>query len=82
MVLRPRASSAGRPKQEAQLSSLFGALVEEASLAKRMQHGLAAKESAEVATGLASRADELNREATQVSEWLHALTNLVEPEPS
>ncbi|HEY7246749.1 MAG TPA: hypothetical protein VH678_22985, partial [Xanthobacteraceae bacterium] len=68
--------------REAQLSSLFGALVEEASLAKRMQHGLAAKESAEVATGLASRADELSREATQVSEWLHALTNLVEPEPS
>jgi two-component system chemotaxis response regulator CheB len=44
--------------RETQLSALFGALTEEATLARRV------------------------REATQVCEWLRALTNLVEPDPN
>jgi two-component system chemotaxis response regulator CheB len=63
--------------REAHLSNLFGALVEEASLAERMQRD--PKLSAESVTNLAARVGELGRQADQVSGW-HAMTNLVEPE--
>ncbi len=64
------------------MSSLFGALIEEASLAKRLGTEPLSAEDSYTAESLSNRADELNRQANQISEWLHALTGLIEPEPS
>jgi two-component system chemotaxis response regulator CheB len=68
--------------REANLSSLFGALIEEASLAKRMGAEPVFAEDSYTAESLSSRAVELNRQANEVSAWLHAMTGLIEPEPS
>jgi two-component system chemotaxis response regulator CheB len=67
--------------REMQLSSLFGAAIEEATLAKRMLMLPAYRDHPSFADGLSSRVDILEREAAQVSEWLHATTGLVAPEP-
>lgn len=72
----------GQPDaREMQLSSLFGEAIEEATLAKRMLTLPAYREHPAVADGLSSRVDLLERETTQVSEWLHATKGLVAPEP-
>jgi two-component system chemotaxis response regulator CheB len=68
--------------RETLLSSLFGSLIEEATLAKRMQKMGVFGDDPQLAGSLESRAESLGREASQVCEWLHAMTNLVEPEPA
>ena len=68
--------------REAHLSSLFGALIEEATLAKRLRSEPLFAEDSQTAETLSSRVLELDTEANQVSEWLHALSGLVEPEPT
>ena len=68
--------------REAYLSSLFGALIEEATLAKRLRNEPLFAEDSQTAETLAARVNELDRHADQVSEWLHAMSGLVEPEPS
>lgn len=68
--------------REAQLSSLFGSFIEEATLARRLSAEPAFAEDAYTAESLLSRAEDLKRHANQVSEWLHGMTGLVEPEPS
>ncbi|MCA1492197.1 chemotaxis protein CheB [Ensifer sp. NBAIM29] len=65
--------------REALLSSLFGALIEEATLAKRLRHEPTF--SGDASEGLDERISSLDREANQVSEWLHLMVGLVEPEP-
>jgi two-component system chemotaxis response regulator CheB len=67
--------------RETGLSSIFGALIEEATLAKRMLKDRKYREDSNLADGLGSRIEILEREAGQVCEWLHAMTGLVEPEP-
>ena len=68
--------------REAYLSSLFGALIEEATLAKRRRNEALFAEEAHTAEDLTNLVDSLDRQANQVSEWLHAMSGLVEPEPS
>jgi two-component system chemotaxis response regulator CheB len=68
--------------REAYLSSLFGALIEEATLARRLQGEPLFAEDSYTAVSLSNRAHELNRQANQVTDWLHAMTGLIEPEPS
>lgn len=67
--------------REVQLSSLFGAAIEEATLAKRMLGEPIYREDLPFSRGLSSRVELLEREASQVCEWLHATAGLVEPEP-
>ena len=64
------------------LSSLFGALIEEATLAKRLRGEPLFAEDTYTAESLSSRIDGLDCQANQVSEWLQAMSGLVEPEPS
>ena len=68
--------------REAHLSSLFGALVEEATLSKRLRGESLFAEDAYTVQSLNSRIDNLDHQANQVTEWLHAMSGLVEPEPS
>ncbi len=68
--------------REAQLSSLFGVLIEEATLAKRLRTEPFFAEDAFTSESLKGRVDELDRQASEVSKWLHAMSGLVEPEPS
>ena len=68
--------------REEYLSSLFGALIEEATLAKRLGGEPLFAEDAYTARSLNDRAGDLDRQANQVSEWLHAMSGLVEPEPT
>ena len=68
--------------REAYLSSLFGALIEEATLAKRLQSEPLFAEDSYTAESLSNRALELNRQANHVTDWLHAMSGLIEPEPS
>lgn len=68
--------------REALLSSLFGALIEEAALAKRLQGEPLFSEDSYTADSLSSRVDSLDRHANQISEWLHEMGGLVDPEPS
>jgi two-component system chemotaxis response regulator CheB len=68
--------------REAYLSSLFGALIEEATLAKRLRSEPLFAEDSQTADSLSNRIKGLDTEANQVSEWLHAMSGLVEPEPS
>jgi two-component system chemotaxis response regulator CheB len=63
------------------LSSLFGTLVEETSLTKRLLGMPEYAGEPHISGGLAARATELEIESGQVCGWLHALTGLVEPEP-
>ncbi len=62
-------------------SSMFGALIEEATLAKRMLKTSAYAGDASFVNGLNGRVGTLEQEAAQVCEWLHAMTGLVQPEP-
>jgi two-component system, chemotaxis family, protein-glutamate methylesterase/glutaminase len=68
--------------REAYLSSLFGALIEEATLTKRMRGEPLFLEDSYTSAGLVKRVEALDREANQISEWLHEMSGLVEPEPS
>ncbi len=68
--------------REAYLSSLFGALIEEATLAKRLRREPLFSENSYTAEGLEDRVATLDHQANQVSGWLHAMSGLVEPEPS
>lgn len=68
--------------RESYLSSLFGALIEEATMAKRLRREPVFAEDSYSAENLDRRVEALDREANQVSEWLHELVGLVEPEPS
>ncbi len=68
--------------REAYLSSLFGALIEEATLAKRLSVLPAVADDTYTVQNLAGRIADLDRQANLVTEWLHAMTGLVEPEPS
>jgi two-component system chemotaxis response regulator CheB len=63
------------------LSSVFGVLVEEATLTQRLLGRPEYAGEPHVSGGLAARATELERQGGQVSGWLHALAGLVEPEP-
>jgi two-component system chemotaxis response regulator CheB len=63
------------------LSSVFGALIEEATLAKRLLGMPEYAAEPHIAGGLAGRVSELETESGRVCEWLHMLTGLVEPEP-
>ena len=67
--------------RETHLSSVFGALIEEATLTKRVRSRRGADVGGRVAKGLDERAKELEGEATQVCTWLHEMTGLIEPEP-
>lgn len=67
--------------REAKLSSLFGALIEEATLAKRLRGEPLFADDSFTAESLVKRGESLDRQANQVSDWLHGLGGLVEPEP-
>jgi len=49
-------------------------------LSKRLLDHLEYASNPQVAGGLLTRADSLEKGAAQICEWLHALTCLVEPE--
>lgn len=68
--------------RETQLSALFGALTEEATLARRVRDAPACNKRAELTTSLNSKVNGIELESTQVCEWLRALTKLVEPDPN
>lgn len=68
--------------REMLLSSIFGAFVEEVTLAKRIAAGKHYKEDVAFAAGLGIRIDGLEAEAARVCDWLHGMTGLVEPEPT
>lgn len=68
--------------REAYLSSLFGALIEEATLAKRLSVEPLFADDSNTAESLGRRATALDHQANQLSEWLHAMSGLVEPEPT
>lgn len=68
--------------RESHLSALFGSLIEEATLARRLSTEPLFAEDAYTADSLRSRAEELQSHANQTAEWLHAMSGLVEPEPS
>lgn len=67
--------------RESQFSSIFGALIEEATLAKRMREAAAYEADAALAQGLGRRMESLEREAAEICEWLRSTADLVEPEP-
>jgi hypothetical protein len=52
------------------------------TLAKRLLEQAKLRKDREMADSLTIRVDMLGREAAQVCEWLDAMTDLVEPEPS
>lgn len=68
--------------REALLSAVFGGLVEEITLARRLLTLPDYAADMQVADGLAARANGLERESEQVCVWLHTLAGLVEPEPA
>lgn len=59
---------------------MFGALIEEATLAKRMRSWRNAHEDARALEAPGYKTKTLEREAEQMSEWLHEIRGLVEPE--
>lgn len=67
--------------RETQFSSIFGALIEEATLAKRVRGQLAASADARTVETLDYKTKTLEKEAEQVSAWLHEMRGLVEAEP-
>lgn len=67
--------------RERRLSSIFGALMEEATLAKRLRVQLGAQTGSRASESLDSRTRMLEGEAEQVCGWLHEMTGLIEPEP-
>lgn len=64
------------------MSSMFGAMIEEATLAKRLLDHPEYNSDPQITGGLTPRVANLEKEAAHVCEWLHALTGLVEPEPN
>lgn len=68
--------------REVLASTMFGALIEEVALAKRMLESPAYMTDTAFVNGLNGRVGSLEREAAQVCEWLHGMTGLVEPEPT
>ena len=68
--------------RETQFSSIFGALIEEVTLAKRIRARLEPHANHRFLKDLQDRADILEREAAEVCEWLHEMAGLVQPEPS
>lgn len=68
--------------RETYLSAIFGALIEEATLAKRLRSQLDPSSNQQLTQGLEERARALEGEAAQVCGWLHEMAGLVEPEPS
>jgi len=64
------------------MSSVFGALIEEVTLAKRLLTKPKYASEPHIAGGLAARVDSLEKQTMQVCEWLHTLAGLVESEPS
>lgn len=68
--------------RERHLSSIFGALIEEATLAKRVRSQLGVEPDSHALENLDCRTKALEGEAQQVYGWLHQMTGLVEPEPS
>lgn len=73
--------SAQADARETQLSTLFGAAIEEATLAKRLVASDEYRDDADSAGRMRERILLLEREAAQVADWLHATTGLVAPEP-
>lgn len=73
--------SAQADAREMQLSSLFGAVIEEATLAKRLAGSDEYEDAPDAGERLRDRIGLLEREAAQVADWLHATTGLVAPEP-
>ena len=63
------------------MSAIFGALIEEVTLSKRLLDHAEYNGDPHIAGGLAARIGGLEKEAAQVCDWLHALTGLVEIEP-
>jgi two-component system chemotaxis response regulator CheB len=63
------------------LSSMFGAMIEEVTLAKRLLGHPVYSEEPHLTGGSPGHIESLERETSQVCQWLHALTGLVEPEP-
>ena len=57
-------------EREALLSSVFGALMEESHLAKRMRNDPSYAGDEELMAGLASRVTRLEKEALQLNDWL------------
>jgi two-component system chemotaxis response regulator CheB len=68
--------------REALLSSLFGVLIEEATLAKRLRGEPPFGESCYTIVRLDGRIGSLDQQANEISNWLHAMSGLAEPEPS
>ena len=66
--------------RETLLSSLFGAFIEEATLAKRMRRDTAFERDSLVAAELGERVSVLEREVNAVCDWLHSMSGLVEPQ--
>lgn len=67
--------------RERHLSSIFGALIEELTLAQRLRGPLGAEASARAVESLDGRTRMLEGEAQQVCGWLRETRGLVEPEP-
>lgn len=67
--------------RETLASCMFGTLIEEVTLAKRMLKTPAYGNDSTFVNGLNGRVGVLEREAAQVCDWLHAMTGLVRPEP-
>lgn len=67
--------------RERHLSSIFGALIEEATLAKRVRAQPGIETDSRAIENLDFKTQALEREAGQICGWLHEMTGLVEPEP-
>jgi hypothetical protein len=74
--------SAQADAREMHLSSMFGALIEEASLAKRLRATPEYEKDQTLVESLNAHVEFLQREANQVCSWLHEMTGLVEPNPT
>jgi len=66
---------------ETQLSSLFGAAIEEATLARRMMGMEEFRDDPDFASVLRTRIELVERETAEVADWLHVTAGLVRPEP-
>jgi two-component system chemotaxis response regulator CheB len=64
------------------LASLFGALIEEASLAGRLAKLPALSDDLARRTYLGERAERLREQAEEIGAWMRATSGLIEPEPA
>jgi two-component system chemotaxis response regulator CheB len=67
--------------RESQQSSLFGTLIEEITLSRRLLADPTYRGELHITGGLAARVASLEKKTAQICDWLHAMTGLVEPEP-